>query len=1042
MLKRFAATAALVVAAAMLASLVGSAAPAATAPTLPLRYQFHVGMDAPVRMMIPWNHPFLELEVGPDGSRYALDHGNRRVLRYAADGRLVNAWGWPGAGPGEFGPAGTSIDIGPTGDVFVGDPANGRVQRFTAWGAFVTDVCLGRRAGDGHCPPDESDRTLMAALPDGRFAVGRITTAADRSVSSTVTVHGADGTPERTWPIDYTTAIESDSRGRIVIALPRHSRVEVYDAVGTRLATLGRRGSAGASADPGTFQLCQDFGGPMLPSRDYDCSPRVVAIGPDDSIYATNGNRVSRDARIVRFLPDGSAVEVLRTDLHHFAVAGDGSIAVVDGAVLTGWSADGAPGPTWSADPPLSSPPPDGPSGAFFDPVAVAAVAGGAVLSDAGAGALQWLGPRGELGRREPTNPCNGGTPRSPVSALAPAPDGGWLAAFAADGCIQHRASDGVPGRSWGLPGAKPSAFGRVTAVLTLADDGFLVADPENGRLLAFGPDGAWRGEWGAGEFAARRYDTSFPAAFARIDMAEAPDGTIAVLDAHAERIVRFGADGRLTQAWSIAPHVGRAEGLAIGSTGTVFVTDSKARLVGRFTLDGAWLEAIGAEAGFVRPTAVAVGADGRLLVADPRWAVGFQEGRVVALDAAGTNVRPWLGTAAGDTFEVNDLHVLADGDVWASMGSTLLRLDPNGVIRAQVQVSPAMFNIGAIAERNGGTVLAAGTSGRQSTVADVLTDGTTRRSWRSTRSGPGSLERPTGAAAGAGPDGAIHLFAADAGAGRVVRFGWDGAYEREWTAGPGGVALGAVAQLAIAPDGSVWVADPDHHRVAHFTADGVPLGALGGDAHGLLRPSGVAVAADGTVIVADTGHQRLQAFHADGTRRSTWDGGDAPGARLRAPAGLALAADGTLWVADQEANRVVAFAAAPPSAWHVRTYRDEGLIDGPHVVQSVARLDLDWGAAPPAAGFALRAERPAGQPTGDRRLRLTVRGGAALFAPIGQPPAVAVGEPAATTVVAALHEDDWLRVDFAGRAAHPMLRLDELSARALYFPSALNGSP
>ncbi len=1037
------ASVAIALAAAVLTWVCGAAAPAAAAPPLPLRYQFHVGMDVPVRMPFRWNAPYLDLEVGPDGTRYALDRGSRRVLRYAVDGRLINAWGWPGNGPGEFGDDRTSIDVGPTGDVFVGDPANGRVQQFTAWGAFVADVCLGGRAVDGTCAPDLSNRTAMAVLPDGRFVVGTRKVADGRDVGGDLTVYRPDGALERTWTTVGIHALESDSRGRIVAAEPSASRVEVFDPDGTLLATHGRRAGDGKPTDPGTFDLCHGscapFGG-CEPS--WECNPRDLAIGPDDSIYVNIAGE-----RITRFLPDGRAVEALRTGLQTLAVGPDGTIVVAYDAQLFAWSADGTPGPTWTLDPPLLSPPPDGPSGAFFDPVAVAPVAGGAVMSDAGAGALQWLGPRGELGQRQPTNPCNGGAQRGVASALAPAPDGGLLAAFEAEGCVQFLSADGVPGRTWGRAGAAPHAFGPLSAVAELADDGFLVADPENGRLLAFGPDGAWRGEWGAGEFAARplRNALGLPTN-EPIDLAPAPGGTVVALDVPARRIVRFGQDGRIVQAWSVAPHILRANGLGIGPDGTVYVTDSEADHVGRFTPDGAWLGAIGADAGLAFPTAVAVTAAGRILVSDPGWRARFQSGRVVVMEADGTAARPWLGKVAGDEFGIKDLLVLDNGEVLALENNTMLRLDNDGNILSSVKMNPGVYNHVGIAPRAGGSLLVIG-GGRTGPVAEVAPDGALRRTWRSTRSGPGSLDRPTGIAAGTGPDGVAHLWVADADGGRVARFSWDGAFEREWTDGPDGVPLGAVAQLAVAPDGSVWVADPDHDRVAHFTADGVPLGAIGAAADaadGLLEPTGVAVTADGTIIVADTGHGRLQAYGVDGTLVAAWDGGDAPGTRLREPVGLALAQeDGTLWVADREANRVVAFAAAPPTAWHVRYYRDDGLMDGPVFIESAAGLDLDWGGAPPAAGlpatgFGLRTERPAGLPDGDRLLTLALRGGAALFAPFGRAPLVVAGDPAVRAAGTHLRADDWLRIDFAARAAHPMLRLGEGNVHRLFFPSAL----
>ena len=79
---------------------------------------------------------------------------------------------------------------------------------------------------------------------------------------------------------------------------------------------------------------------------------------------------------------------------------------------------------------------------------------------------------------------------------------------------------------------------------------------------------------------------------------------------------------------------------------------------------------------------------------------------------------------------------------------------------------------------------------------------------------------------------------------------------------------------MAAASDGSLYVADSFNHRIQHFSADGRVLNAWGGPSQGagadaapgtFQEPWGVAVAPDGSVYVADTWNHRVQKFTADG---------------------------------------------------------------------------------------------------------------------------------------------------------------------------------
>ena len=127
---------------------------------------------------------------------------------------------------------------------------------------------------------------------------------------------------------------------------------------------------------------------------------------------------------------------------------------------------------------------------------------------------------------------------------------------------------------------------------------------------------------------------------------------------------------------------------------------------------------------------------------------------------------------------------------------------------------------------------------------------------------------------------------------------------------------------LAIAPDGSYYVADSRNHRIEHFDADGKVLKAWGSFAditNGAKAPGGtfnepwgVAVGPDGSVYVSDTWNGRIQKFDKDGNFVKMWgffgqaDTADAIG--LYGPRGISVDANGHVYVADTGNKRIVVF--------------------------------------------------------------------------------------------------------------------------------------
>jgi DNA-binding beta-propeller fold protein YncE len=126
--------------------------------------------------------------------------------------------------------------------------------------------------------------------------------------------------------------------------------------------------------------------------------------------------------------------------------------------------------------------------------------------------------------------------------------------------------------------------------------------------------------------------------------------------------------------------------------------------------------------------------------------------------------------------------------------------------------------------------------------------------------------------------------------------------------------------QIAVAPDGTLYIADSLNHRIQHITPDGGVIHVWGTFANLLAgdeapggtfnEPWGVAVGPDGSVYVADTWNFRIQKFTPDGTFLSMWStytlGGLETG--FYGPRGLAVDNQGRVYVADTGNKIIIVF--------------------------------------------------------------------------------------------------------------------------------------
>ncbi len=136
---------------------------------------------------------------------------------------------------------------------------------------------------------------------------------------------------------------------------------------------------------------------------------------------------------------------------------------------------------------------------------------------------------------------------------------------------------------------------------------------------------------------------------------------------------------------------------------------------------------------------------------------------------------------------------------------------------------------------------------------------------------------------------------------------------------------------VAVAPDGSVYVADTWNHRVQHFGPTGEFLGMIGsfGQAESptaFWGPRSVAVDSQGRLFVADTGNKRIVVFDKNGANLGQFGTPGYLSGQLDEPVGVAVDSEGRVYVADTWNQRVQVFEEIEANVFEaVREWPVEG---------------------------------------------------------------------------------------------------------------------
>jgi uncharacterized protein (TIGR03663 family) len=215
----------------------------------------------------------------------------------------------------------------------------------------------------------------------------------------------------------------------------------------------------------------------------------------------------------------------------------------------------------------------------------------------------------------------------------------------------------------------------------------------------------------------------------------------------------------------------------------------------------------------------------------------------------------------------------------------------------------------------------------------------------------PGQFTRPRGIAVA--PDGS--LYVADTGNHRIQHLDREGNVLQTWGSfgdtSTGQVPGGQFNEpwgIGVGPDGSVYVADTWNHRVQKFNREGefVKMWGYFGQAEApeaFWGPRAIAVDQEGRVFVTDTGNKRIVVFDRDGNFLTQFGTVGLNLGEFDEPVGIAADSEGRIYVADTWNQRIQVFiqdesgAFQAERSWDVVAWYGQSLDNKPYLAVNSA---------------------------------------------------------------------------------------------------------
>ncbi len=197
-------------------------------------------------------------------------------------------------------------------------------------------------------------------------------------------------------------------------------------------------------------------------------------------------------------------------------------------------------------------------------------------------------------------------------------------------------------------------------------------------------------------------------------------------------------------------------------------------------------------------------------------------------------------------------------------------------------------------------------------------------------------------------PDGSI--WVADTGNSRIQKFGPDGSFQlRVGSKGEGPGQFNEPWGIAVGPDGNVYVADTWNHRIQKFAPDGTFLKQWGsvvdtkgltvGGENGFYGPRAIAFTREGSLLITDAGNKRVVIYSPEGQFLGQFGGRGVDLGRFEEPIGIATDSQGNIYVADTWNRRVQKFNAQlqPLAAFPVGGWRSQAVANKPYLAVDAA---------------------------------------------------------------------------------------------------------